>query len=187
MTSQFVLLAYIFAMFPAMLLGFYFARTRRFSPQHKLVMSAVTSLNWVFIIGLMFGSYANGVLPGVPGSLNDVRVLLPSLHLLTGAVAQLMATYLVLMMWTEKTALERFVPRFKNIKAPMRVTLGLWMLTILLGVGIYAVWNAPSSQASELPAATEEAAPAAGEATEEAAPAATEAAEEAVPAATEGS
>lgn len=159
---------------------------RRFSPQHKLVMTGVTLMNWVFIFGLMLGSYSAGVLPGLPGSLGDVRVLLPTLHLLTGAVAQLLATYLVILMWTENTSLVGILPyRIKQIKTPMRATLALWLLTILLGVTIYAVWNAPSSEASVIPAATQEASEqAAPEAAE--APAATTT-EEAAPAATEGS
>jgi len=118
MSSQFVLFAYIFAMFPSMLLGFHFARTRRFSPQHKLVMTGVTLMSWVFIFGLMLGSYSAGVLPGLPASLGDVRVLLPTLHLLTGAVAQLLATYLVVLMWTENTSLAGILPyRIKQIKS----------------------------------------------------------------------
>jgi len=63
----------------------------------------------------------------------------------------------------------------------MRATLALWLLTILPGVAIYAVWNAPSDESALIPVAAEQAAP---EATEQAAPAATE---EIAHAATEGS
>jgi hypothetical protein len=184
-SSTLVLLAYIFVLAPGMLLGFYFARTKRFSPQHKLTMTGITVLNWILIIALMIVSYSNFVLPAFSRLTSDVFVWLPTLHLLTGTIAQLLATYLVLLMWTEKTSFERIVVyRIKNIKTPMRLTLALWLITILLGVGIYLTWNAPSSNDSQqTPAATEiapEATEASAESTEDApvAPEATEASDE---------
>lgn len=171
------LLLYLFVLTPLMLLGFYFARRKMFFPHHKLTMTAVVILNWVLILVVMAGSYSSGVLPGLPASLSDIRILLPTIHLLTGAIAQLTATYLVILMWTERTPYEKLLPfRIKNIKTPMRVTLTLWLLTVLLGFGIYGTWYGGSTQQSAPePAVTEEApaeateAPVEPQATEEAA------------------
>jgi uncharacterized membrane protein YozB (DUF420 family) len=181
------LLAYIFVLMPGMLLGFYFARRKMFQPYHKLTMTTVTIVNWVLILWLMVVSYAQGVLPNLPSRLVEPTFLLPTIHLITGAIAQFTATYLVILMWTERTRFEKLLPyRIKNIKTPMRVTLALWLTTIALGVAIYAVWYAsPSSNSdaqaisTEEPAATEDA----NALSTEEAPAATEAA----PVATEDS
>lgn len=165
------LLAYIVVLLPGMLLGYYFARTKRFSPQHKFVMTAVTIVNWVLILWLMLTSYTQGVLPNLASNLTQPQYLLPTLHAITGGLAQLLATYLVILMWTENTALSWILPyRIQNIKRPMRITLGLWLTTIALGVAIFAVWYAlPTTGSSEQPTVTQEA-------VSDADPAATEAA-----------
>lgn len=197
--STIVLAIYIIVLAPAMLLGFGFARRKLFVPAHKFVMTGVTLANWVLIVGLMIGSYANNVAPGIPTYISDIRNLLPTIHLVTGGIAQLLATYLVILMWTERTALEGLLPfRIKKIKTPMRLTLALWLTTVVLGVGIYFVWDSGSSSAQTAPPQSTAEAPESTEApqastTEEAssggadpygaaAPASTEAAEATAPA-----
>jgi uncharacterized membrane protein YozB (DUF420 family) len=161
--STATLLFYLVVMTPSILLGFYFARTKRFRPYHRGIMTAVTLLNWVLIVIVMIGSYSGSISYGTSaeatGDIPFRYAILPTLHLITGGIAQLLATYLVALMWTEDLKMERLLPfRIRNIKTPMRLTMGLWLVTILLGVGIYAVWRAPATaQAAELPAATEEA------------------------------
>jgi uncharacterized membrane protein YozB (DUF420 family) len=142
LASDLSLLAYLLVLLPGMLLGLYFARSKRFRPHHQLTMTAVVVLNWVLIALVMAVSYGRFVAPTLAaGGLSDGRSLLATIHLLTGGVAQLMATYLVLLMWTEDTRFERLVlVRICNIKTPMRATLALWLMTVLLGFGIYAVW-----------------------------------------------
>ena len=162
-TSTATLLFYLVVMTPSILLGFYFVRTKRFRPHHRGIMTAVTLLNWVLIAIVMVGSYGGsisyGTSPEATGDIPFRYAILPTLHLITGGIAQLLATYLVLLMWTEDLKMERLLPfRIRNIKTPMRLTMGLWLVSILLGVGIYAVWRAPATtQASELPAVIEEA------------------------------
>jgi uncharacterized membrane protein YozB (DUF420 family) len=172
--SMMTLLAYILILVPLMLLGFYFARRKMFNPHHKLVMTSVVILNWILIALVMARSYSLAVAPNVPEDIGQIGVLLPTIHLIIGAIAQLLATYLIILMWTENTPLAGLaIVRTRNIKPLMRTTLALWLITVLLGFGIYAVWNAPASTADsgETPVVTEEA-------TESAAPEATEAAEE---------
>lgn len=183
------LLTYLLLITPLMLLGFYFARRKMFFPHHKMTMTAVLMLNWLLIIAVMLRSFAQNVSPGIPEYVSEIPILLPLVHMFIGSIAQLMATYLVILMWTERTPYEKLVPfRIQKIKTPMRITLSLWLITIVMGLGIYTVWL-PSDTATDapVPAATEEAL----ESTEEAvAPSVTEevstATEESVaPAATE--
>lgn len=194
LASDLTLLAYIVVLVPGILLGFFFARRKRFN-SHRAVMTIVTITNWVLIILLMSISYRDFVAPALSAGDTDIRTLLPLIHLITGGIAQLLATYLVILMWTEGGPMERAVLfRIKRIKTPMRLTLSLWLVTVLLGVGIYFTWygGPPTVQAEgTAPVATEEsAAPAvteeaiAEEATE-AAPDATEEAAQPAPDATE--
>lgn len=154
------LIAYIVLLVPLMLLGFYFARRKMFDPHHKLTMTLVVILNWVLIGVVMAGSYLNGVAPNIPENLGEGAILLPTIHGIVGLTAQLMATYLALLMWTENTDLEGLIPfRIKNIKTPMRITLTLWLVTVALGFGLYAVWYGGAGDADDAPApaVTEEA------------------------------
>lgn len=151
------LLIYLIVLVPLMLLGFFFARRKQFTA-HKYIMTTIVIANWVLIAAVMANSY-RGVVEFTT-DFGDINFLLPTVHLLLGTLAQLLATYLVILMWTENTPLERIVVvRIKNIKTPMRITLSLWLVTVLLGVGIYAVFNSGSSSAEEAPspAVTEEA------------------------------
>ncbi|MGB1285679.1 MAG: hypothetical protein ACPG7F_04015 [Aggregatilineales bacterium] len=178
-SSQLTLLAYVFVLMPGMLLGFFFARRKMFQPHHKMVMTTITIVNWVLILLLMAVSYSSFVLPALQDGQTDIITLLPTVHLITGGLAQLLATYLVLLMWTENTPLEPIILyRIKNIKTPMRMTLALWLITVMLGIGIYVTWNAPvSADVAGAPVSTEEAPDASS--TEDASdPAATEAAED---------
>jgi uncharacterized membrane protein YozB (DUF420 family) len=153
--SVFTLLMYVFALVPGMLLGFYFARRKMFVPQHKYVMTTVTIVNWILILFLMVASYRTLVLPY--NILEDARRIVPTIHLITGGIAQLLATYLVILMWTERTRFEKILPyRIKKIKTPMRITLGLWLVTIALGVVIFAMWYPTALSGGDAPVVTEE-------------------------------
>jgi len=138
-TSDLVLLAYIFLLVPAMLIGFGFARRKLFEPHHKFMMTTITIVNWLLIFFVMWVTYSRDVLPQVPQSLKLPFVLIPSLHLLAGLTAQLIATYLVIRMWFEKQLPAWF--KVKNIKLYMRTTLALWLLTAVLGLTTWAVIN----------------------------------------------
>lgn len=154
--SDLTLLAYLFLLTPGMLLGFFFARRKMFVPHHKLTMTSVVVLNWVLIIILMFGSYGSGVAPYLAEYFSDPRVSLPTIHAITGGLGQLLATYLALRMWFEKVLPPWIM--VKNIKLYMRITLGLWLVTVALGVVIYFTWYTSPAQAGDdvTPAVTAE-------------------------------
>lgn len=155
-TSTLVLLIYLLFLVPAMLMGFSFARRKLFRPHHKWVMTGITLANWVLIIAVMLGSYGGNVVPYLSMGIGQPSLLLPTIHLVTGGIAQMLATYLVILMWFEP-ALPKFMVTHK-IKTPMRLTLALWLITAMLGLGIYIVWNAPASSAASItPVITEEA------------------------------
>lgn len=193
--SDYVLFAYLFFLVPSMLIGFGFARRHLFEPHHKLTMTTITIINWGLILWLMINTYRSSVAPELPGGLSRARVLVATIHATFGSVAQVFATYLVLRMWFEKRLPQWIM--VKNIKRYMRFTLSMWLLTALLGVGVWFTFYREfrSAEASGAPAATAQAtteatAEATSEATKEAAtgqatPAATaESTEAATPAAT---
>jgi uncharacterized membrane protein YozB (DUF420 family) len=136
-TSEYVLLFYIIIMLPAMLVGFFFARRKMFVPNHKLTMTAIVIVNWLVIIFYMSRKYAE-ILPDLSANLSQPPFLIPTIHMLLGGSAQILGTILVLRMWFEKR-LPKFL-RFEPIKPWMRLTLALWLLTILFGVLVYLTW-----------------------------------------------
>lgn len=185
--ADLTLVAYVLLLLPGMLIGFFYARRQMFVPHHRAVMTVIVLVNWAIIGYLMINSYSQAVAPSVPGKLGEPAVLFPSVHLLFGAAAQILATILLIRMWFEYR-LPAWA-RFEPIKRYMRLTLSLWIITVALGVVTYVTWyGAPfvgKAQDTNViaPVATEDAAPVA---TEDAAPAATEDASPA-PAATEES
>jgi uncharacterized membrane protein YozB (DUF420 family) len=138
-TSDMVFLAYVLLIVPAMIVGFVFARRKMFVPYHKFTMTTITIVNWLLIIFVMAVSYKNYVLPSVPAKLGDLGILVPTIHLVPGLIAQLLATYLVIRMWFENQLPEWF--KAKNFKFFMRTTLALWLLTFLIGIGNWLLFR----------------------------------------------
>ena len=150
-TGTITLIIYIVVLMPLMLLGFYFARRKMFDPHHKLTMTLIVILNWVLISVVMITSYIP-IATDLPDSLNQSSALMATIHGIVGLIAQLMASYLVLLMWTENSALERLIIfRIRNIKTPMRITLALWLITVCLGFGVYGFWYGNPATANDAP------------------------------------
>lgn len=164
LASDLSLLAYVVLLVPGMGYGYMAARRMLFAPQHKYAMTAITLLNWGIILFLMTVSYSGSV-PYY--SANDpVKLVIPTTHLITGALAQILATVNLIRMWFEYQ-LPSFL-RYEPIKPQMRLTLVLWLATAVLGVGIYLSWygvpfigrvNTPGGGVDPVgtPAATQEA------------------------------
>ena|SRR5258708_10596158 len=138
-TTDLVFLAYVVFIVPAMLVGFVFARRKMFVPYHKFTMTTITIVNWLLILFVMQVSYRTYVLPEIPKNLGLLNILIPTLHLIPGLIAQLLATYLVIRMWFEKQLPDWF--KVKNIKVVMRTTLALWLLTFILGIGNWLLFR----------------------------------------------
>ena len=94
-------------------------------------------MNWLVIIFYMVRKYAE-IWPDVPANLSQPSFLIPTIHALLGLSAQILGTILVLRMWIDKRLPK--VLRLKPIKPWMRLTLALWLLTILFGVLVYLTW-----------------------------------------------
>lgn len=171
--SDLTLLAYILLIAPAMLVGVVFARRRMHRPHHKWAMILITAVNWVLIVYLMLFSYTRGVVPGLP-RFTQPAIFLPTLHLLFGGAAQLLATYIVYRMLREDSQVAAAKKRgetdltkywFRNAKPIMWTTMGLWLLTVALGVVTYfTFYVTPPARASDAPPTTPEAVPAVTEA-----------------------
>lgn len=141
--SDISLLAYVFLFVPGMLIGFAFAR-RRIFVYHQWIMTSIVLINWFLIVYIMIETYSTRIAPNLlTQGISQIRVWLPSLHLLLGLSAQIIATFLVFQMW-----LGPLMPlRLRPIKTWMRLTLGLWLLTAVLGVTIYLrSYGAPFSK-----------------------------------------
>lgn len=165
------LLAYIFILAPAMIVGFIFARRKMFEPYHKYTMTAITLVNWVLIGFVMFRTYS-GILQDPGPDLQSRVFIIPTIHLITGGLAQLLATYLVIRMWFEDSLPDWF--KVKKIKRYMRLTLILWFLTVALGLLIYLTFYGSSGASAEaedtIPPIATEAVDEAVDETEQAAP-----------------
>lgn len=131
------LLLFLLLLVPLMLIGFRYARRKRFQ-SHKYVMTAVTLLNWVLIALIMVVSYNDNVRPGLPDHLKHAFFLDPTVHALVALTAQFLATFLVIRMWFEKRLPKRLL--VQNFKPWMRLTLGLWLVSATLGVVTYDEW-----------------------------------------------
>jgi len=120
-----------------MLLGFYFARRKMFAPYHKFTMTAIVVIIWIFIAFNMAVTYS--LIAKDPGfDIRQAAYLLPTIHLIVGGIAQIIGTILVLRMWLEKRLPKSL--RFEPIKPWMRLTLTLWIINIVLGIGIYQMF-----------------------------------------------
>ena len=168
--ADLTLLAYILLILPAMLAGFALARAGKHRPAHKWAMIIITLVNWVLIIFLMVTAYLTDVGPNLGSQPANPRYLLPAVHGVLGALAQLLATFIVLRMIWEDNQVSRAKGRgetdlrkywFKGAKPIMRLTLLLWIVTASLGIFSYVTRYNVISLASNVPApaATEEAAP----------------------------
>lgn len=147
--SDISLLAYVFLLVPGMIYGYVAARRQLFVPQHKYAMTFVTVLNWAIIAYLMGVSFS-GAVPYYENR-DPSKLIIPLIHLITGGIAQILATVSLIRMWFEY----RLPPllRYEPIKPQMRLTLALWLITAALGIGIYITWyGVPLQPRPETPA-----------------------------------
>jgi plastocyanin/uncharacterized membrane protein YozB (DUF420 family) len=111
--------------------GFYYARRRKFRPQHANIQTTFVLLNLFFVLFVMVTSFYNYVIAG--RTTTGTVAALMMVHALLGTITQGLALYLV-------AGERKILPkqwRIKKIKPWMRATLALWTFVVLLGVGIY--------------------------------------------------
>ena len=120
-----------------MLAGFYFARRKMFVPYHKITMTTIVIIIWIFIAFNMAVTYTS-LVHDAGFDLSQTLILVPTIHLIVGGIAQILGTILLIRMWFEKQLPKAL--RFEPIKPWMRLTLTLWIINIVLGIGIYQMF-----------------------------------------------
>ncbi len=120
----------------ALLAGIVLARRGHYRA-HAWCQSGVVLLNLVLIAFIMAPSFSRQVAWAVPASLTDSYNAIAVAHGALGAVAALLGLYILLVAGTN--ILPRHI-RFTRYKPWMRMTLALWWLVLLLGVGTYVRW-----------------------------------------------
>jgi len=111
--------------------GFYFARKGQI-PRHQTIQTSMVLVNLFFIAFIMITSFYNFVILG--GTTSGISASLMMVHGFLGLVAETTGIYLILRMRTQ------IIPprlRVSNFKLLMRMTLGLWTIIVVLGLGIY--------------------------------------------------
>jgi plastocyanin/uncharacterized membrane protein YozB (DUF420 family) len=111
--------------------GFYFARRGQI-PRHQTIQTSMVLVNLFFIAFVMITSFYNFVILG--GTTSGTSASLMIVHGILGLVAEATGIYLILRMRTQ------VIPprlRVSNFKLLMRMTLGLWTILVVLGLGIY--------------------------------------------------
>jgi len=121
-----------------MLIGFNFARRKMFVPYHKFTMTTIVIIIWIFIAFNMWVTYSSFA-ADVPAHLGELPFLLPTIHLIVGGIAQILATILLIRMWFEKQLPKAL--RFEPIKRYMRLTLALLLIKVVLGIGSYLTFD----------------------------------------------
>jgi hypothetical protein len=127
------------AMAVALTFGAWMAR-RRWYRAHAWCQSAIVFLNAFVIAMYMLRSFQTKVLPQIPEKLGRPFYSLATAHAIVGSVAELAALYLLLAAGTD--ILHQRL-RLANFKFGMRMALGAWWLTFLLGLATYVRWYVP--------------------------------------------
>ena len=116
-------------------LGAVFARRGNIAA-HQYNQTGWVLFNIVLTIFIMLVAYFEYVLPGLPGNLRQAFGLVSTIHAALGLLAIFCGVYLILRM-------NRLLPkkwRVKWWKTLMRLTLALYLLVGVLGLGIYYFW-----------------------------------------------
>jgi plastocyanin/uncharacterized membrane protein YozB (DUF420 family) len=138
----------------ALLVGWRLARRKNFGA-HGVCQSAVMIFNLILIGMIMLPAFNRQVQPKIPSGLNDAYYLTAAIHAGLGTLAELFGLYVVLV----ATKLLPVALQFKNWKRWMRMTLALWWITLLVGVGTYYYWYLRESKAPATATATQPATP----------------------------
>ena len=102
---------------------------------HRWVQTSAATINAVAVLAIMVGSFVGFVLPNIPRKIAEPVTSITTIHAVIGTIAFLLGVFVVL-------RANKLVPkawRFENYKLFMRTSYALYMLTTLIGIGVYAV------------------------------------------------
>lgn len=103
---------------------------------HQTIQTGLVLFNIVLTIFIMAVAYLEYVAPGLPGELIRAHGFISTIHSALGLLAIGCGVYLVLRM-------NHLIPKrwqIKGWKKLMRLTLGLYLLVGLIGLGVYYFW-----------------------------------------------
>ncbi len=102
---------------------------------HRGVQTSAAVINSSAVLAIMVGSFWGFVLPTLPGKIRQPVTAVTTFHAIIGAITFLLGVFVVL-------RANELVPqalRFKNYKLFMRTSYSLYMLTTLIGIGVYVI------------------------------------------------
>ncbi len=100
---------------------------------HRWVQTSAALINASAVLAIMVGSFWGFVLPTLPAKIGHTVTQVTTLHAVIGLITFLFGVFVVL-------RANKLVPkawRFKNYKLFMRTAYSLYMLTTLIGIGVY--------------------------------------------------
>ncbi len=100
---------------------------------HRWVQTSAAVINAAAVLAIMVGSFWGFVLPTLSAKLGQPVATVTTVHAVIGAITFLFGVFVVL-------RANKLVPmawRFKNYKLFMRTAYGMYMLTTLIGIGVY--------------------------------------------------
>ena len=102
---------------------------------HRWVQTSAATINAVAVLAIMVGSFLGFVLPTIRTTIGEPVTSITTAHAAIGTITFLFGVFVVL-------RANKLVPnawRFRNYKLFMRTAYALYMLTTLIGIGVYAV------------------------------------------------
>ncbi len=102
---------------------------------HRWVQTSAAIINSSAVLVIMVGSFWGFVLPTLPQKIGQTVTQVTVVHAIIGAITFLLGVFVVL-------RANKLVPkawRFKNYKLFMRTSYSLYMLTTLIGIGVYVL------------------------------------------------
>jgi uncharacterized membrane protein YozB (DUF420 family) len=109
---------------------------------HRILQSSIIFVNIPIVLYGMIPAYGTYVLPDLPGGLGQAMVLVPTLMLVFGVLAEALGVYIVLVAGTDWVP-ERF--RFRRYKLWMRTELALWWGVVVAGLLTYWLFWVPGA------------------------------------------
>jgi uncharacterized membrane protein YozB (DUF420 family) len=123
----------------SLLTGAVLARAKHFRA-HGACMTSVLLLNLVMVLGVMWPSFEELVLPGIVRHFGKTHVMIAATHGLLGILAEAFGLYMVVMAGTNKIP-EKW--RLRRWKVWMRIEFAAWWVVLLTGIATYIAWYGP--------------------------------------------
>lgn len=114
----------------------------RLFQRHRFIQTGGALLNIVLVLWMMLLPYRDFILRDSGGPREEIFYTVTTVHAVVGLFAFVFGNFVVL------RGNHLMIPalRFKNYKPYMRIAYGAYILTTLLGVGVYVTWFVVTSK-----------------------------------------